>query len=191
MKRRGWIVAKLEERTTAEVLGDFFDRVERVLASRLGAGWPITDAFDRARWTRELEGDLLERPAMAGALVDRLERRLEPVTTIAELRSVLAGLVGAGARLAYIVDEAPEHPSPHVLYRLFSKAGALLYVGITDRGPRRWVEHERAKAWFGSVARFEIERLPSREAALESEGEVIARERPLWNVIHNPAARAG
>lgn len=188
MKPRGWLVEKVDERPVAEVLADFFDRLERVVPSRLGAGQPIDRAFDRDRWRSELAGDLLERQALADAIVDRIAQRVAAVATIDEFREHLAALRSRSSALADLVDGAPVDDRPHVLYRLFTKDGALLYVGITDRGPRRWVEHARTKPWFGSVARFHIERFDTRAELEAREVEAIQAERPLYNVIHNPAA---
>lgn len=191
-RRRGWIIAKATDaRTTDEILFDFLDRVGRVVASRLGAGQPMTEAFDVRRWARELEGDLLDRPALASAVVERVARRLAPITSTTDLRSVLEELADKVARLAALVDSTAEEVSPHVLYRLSSTSGVLLYVGITDRGPKRWVEHARSKTWFGQVARFEIERFDSREDAAEAERLAIELGRPLYNVVHNRDRVAG
>lgn len=186
MSRRGWIIEKAESsRPVDVVLAEFFDRVERVVASRLGAGQPIETAFVLDRWVRELEGDLLDKPQTARAVVERLAKRLEPVETIPDLRRVLAPLKDRTVRIAQTVEASTEEVSPHVLYRLFTSSGTLLYIGITDRGPQRWTEHARSKSWFGAVSRFEIERLPTREHLAEAERRAIASERPLYNVIHN------
>lgn len=73
------------------------------------------------------------------------------------------------------------------LYRHFADDGSLLYVGISLSWPARTKAHVRGSRWFDQVAKVEIERFPSREAALEAEREAIGRERPKFNVIHNRA----
>lgn len=191
-RHRGWLIDKATAaRSVEEILADFFDRLGRVIPSRMGAGQPIEQAFNATRWARELEGDLLERPALARAIVERVERRLEGTRSVGQCRERLAELNAAAPRIAHLIAGTEEAVSPHVLYRLFTVGGALLYVGITDRGPRRWVEHARTKTWFGAVARFEIERCPTREAAVRREREAIEAERPIYNTVHNRARRAG
>jgi hypothetical protein len=76
---------------------------------------------------------------------------------------------------------------PTSLYRHFAADGSLLYVGISLSWPTRTKAHAASSGWFGSVAKVEIEHLPSREAALTAEREAIRRERPRFNIIHNRA----
>lgn len=185
MKPRGLLIEKTEARPTTSILEDFFDRMDRCVTPRMGAGKPIASALDPARWTAELAGELLERPRLAREIVDRIVTRTAHVRTIEEFRDHLEVLRQQSVRLAYVIDEAEPDPRPHVLYRLFSESGVLLYIGITDRGPRRWVEHARSKTWFGSVARFEIERFDSRPDLEAAEVLAIRSERPLYNVVHN------
>lgn len=188
MSLRGWPLSKTSPRPSTEVVADFFDRLERVIPSRLGAGHPIGQAFRPERWRRELEGDLLDAPRLAAAIVARVELRLADVETIADFRLVLEDLRRRSTTLSSLIDSSTEPASPHVVYRLYNRAGILLYVGLTDRGPRRWVEHERSKPWFRAVARFEISRFPTREEAADEERSAIIRERPCWNVVHNSGA---
>ena len=72
-----------------------------------------------------------------------------------------------------------------VLYRHFSADGTLLYVGISLSWPARTKAHVRGSRWFNRVAKVEIERHPTREAALDAERQAIKNERPAFNVIHN------
>lgn len=182
----GWVIRKaVAPPTTVEALADFFDRLDRVVPSRLGAGQSIGRAFGPERWARELEGDLIDRPRMARAIVDRIATRVAAVTTIDEWRAALSDLRGRTLDLAELVEGQPVQASPHIVYRLYSANGALLYVGITDRGPRRWVEHARTKPWFVHVSRFDIVRCPSRAAAEDLERSAIREERPRYNVVHN------
>lgn len=71
------------------------------------------------------------------------------------------------------------------LYRHFSSEGALLYVGISLSWPARTKAHVKGSRWFDNVARVEIERFPSRQAALDAEREAIKSEHPQFNIIHN------
>lgn len=80
------------------------------------------------------------------------------------------------------------------LYRHFGSDGSLLYVGISLSWPARTKAHAGGSRWFDQVARVELERFPTREAALEAEREAIKGEKPQFNIIHNrgtkrPSAR--
>lgn len=79
----------------------------------------------------------------------------------------------------------PEAPVPTALYRLFDRAGALLYVGISLAPPQRWVHHSEHKAWWPQVARIEFDWHASRDQALLAEAAAIKAERPRYNVQHN------
>lgn len=73
----------------------------------------------------------------------------------------------------------------HTLYMLYDEDGALLYIGITDRGPRRLVQHYKDKPWFGEVARSEFYRCPTRRGAEAQEVALIKELHPRHNVVHN------
>lgn len=75
------------------------------------------------------------------------------------------------------------------LYRHFDKNGALLYVGISLSWPVRTKTHAQTSRWFDQVDKVEIERFPTREAALLAEREAIRAEKPKFNVVHNRAPR--
>jgi hypothetical protein len=69
------------------------------------------------------------------------------------------------------------------LYRHFDSAGKLLYVGISYRSTERTFAHSDSSHWFDEVTRIEIERFPSRRAALDAEMQAIKLEKPLHNII--------
>lgn len=71
------------------------------------------------------------------------------------------------------------------LYRHFDKDGDLLYVGISLSTVHRLGQHQENSHWFESITRVEIERFPTREAALQAEAMAIKHEKPLHNVMHN------
>jgi hypothetical protein len=79
---------------------------------------------------------------------------------------------------------APEatETKPTALYRHFDSDGRLLYVGISLSAIIRLAEH-RASPWFDDIARVEIERHPTRKAALAAERKAIRDERPLHNIV--------
>ena len=85
-------------------------------------------------------------------------------------------------------DPAEPQPTtrPTTVYQYFDKMGRLLYVGVTDRGPERSHEHAATKTWWWHAAGCTIEHLPTREAALAREADLIRRLRPPFNLQHNP-----
>jgi hypothetical protein len=70
-----------------------------------------------------------------------------------------------------------------MLYRLYDKAGELLYIGITSRQwPARAQQHASSKPWWPQVAAMTFEELPSPEEALVAERRAIATEKPRYNI---------
>ena len=74
------------------------------------------------------------------------------------------------------------HTQPHALYRFYSDAGQLLYVGITNNPGNRFSQHQADKPWWGDVSGISIEQYESREEALAAEARAIHVERPLHNI---------
>ena len=72
-----------------------------------------------------------------------------------------------------------------MVYLLHDANSVLLYVGITDRGPVRLVEHYRHKPWFSQVCRVEFERYETRTASEAREKSLITKRAPLHNIQHN------
>lgn len=68
------------------------------------------------------------------------------------------------------------------LYRLFDKAGVLLYVGIAGNPGRRFQQHRGAKLWWGMVARITVEHFETRELAAKAEICAIQTEAPAHNI---------
>lgn len=73
----------------------------------------------------------------------------------------------------------------HFLYRLYSRSGQLLYVGVTDNCLRRWREHSKVQPWWCEVHRFTQDWFPDRDAVEAAERHAIQVERPVHNKIHN------
>ena len=71
------------------------------------------------------------------------------------------------------------------LYRHFDKAGDLLYVGISINALARLKQHNEVSSWISSIARVDIERFSTRQAAIVAEREAILSEKPKFNVHHN------
>lgn len=76
------------------------------------------------------------------------------------------------------------------VYRLYDRAGALLYVGISVRPDTRFEEHRQTKRWWSQVATREITWHQDRYAAEVEEYGVIQREDPPYNTRHSPRRRA-
>lgn len=72
------------------------------------------------------------------------------------------------------------------VYLYYSATGALVYVGVTDRGTRRMHEHADSKPWWPLVTGCAIEHFGTREDALAREKDIISRYRPAFNYQHNP-----
>jgi predicted GIY-YIG superfamily endonuclease len=90
------------------------------------------------------------------------------------------------AELAPGISRPPRREDcPTSLYRHFAADGVLLYVGVSLSWPARTKAHAKGSRWFEQVSRVEIERFYNRDDALAAEREVIKRERPKFNVIHN------
>lgn len=68
------------------------------------------------------------------------------------------------------------------LYRFYDASGALLYVGITSRGPERFGAHRRTQPWWCDVTTCRIEHYPDRDSALAAESIAITREHPAHNI---------
>jgi predicted GIY-YIG superfamily endonuclease len=75
--------------------------------------------------------------------------------------------------------ESPTH-KPHVVYRLYSEADDLLYVGLTADWPERRGHHRRHKEWWPEVARTEFDHCYTREAAANLEARLIHELRPRY-----------
>lgn len=164
------------------------DRQERTVASRLGAGQDIGRAYDRGRWAREAAPALGLPDAYARAWVDEIERDLRaaiqtlsrpgPRDRVAASRFVYAKWRDKFSHRAGL-------PGDQMLYLLYDKSDRLLYVGITNRGPSRLVEHYRKKPWFHEVCRVEFEWHTTREAVEDRERSLIHTRSPLHNIQHN------
>jgi predicted GIY-YIG superfamily endonuclease len=73
--------------------------------------------------------------------------------------------------------------APTALYRLYSAAGDLLYVGITDHLKLRLAAHAKDKPWWGQVARKTVTWHPSKDEAAAAEAQAIHEERPAHNAM--------
>lgn len=67
------------------------------------------------------------------------------------------------------------------LYRLISKDGELLYIGISYDVETRLTQHQREKEWYREVRECVCELFPSRHKASSAEIEAIRNEHPKYN----------
>lgn len=85
----------------------------------------------------------------------------------------------------------------HVLYRLFSNNGELLYVGVTKDLNARLRAHANTQKWWGLVhhSATGIEWFATPESASRAEQAAIRDEEPVFNVdgrgLARPAEYAG
>lgn len=75
--------------------------------------------------------------------------------------------------------------SVFALYRFYDAAGDLLYVGQTINPGRRMEKHRGTNAWWGDVARIDMEQFPDRPALLAAERAAIKEDKPKHNVRMN------
>lgn len=81
---------------------------------------------------------------------------------------------------------------PIALYRMFSAAGQLLYIGQSVNPAQRLCLHrnDTEKNWLPDVVRMELEWFPTRAAAKSAEAAAIRAESPVHNVDHHPEQTA-
>lgn len=75
--------------------------------------------------------------------------------------------------------------SVYALYRFFDADDVLLYVGLTTNPPERLKKHRGEKPWWPEIAQMHVEYHPTVAALKEAERNVIATEKPRYNVQHN------
>lgn len=178
---------------------DCLARQERTVICKIGAGIPLEAAVDVGRWAREMAEDL---PSMsigeATAIVSAVRSRIleaaacgtDPRSRIVAVRMAYAFLRAQGEGRYALGSPRNKLSLKHYVYKLWDETGALLYIGISDRGPVRLAEHHHRKPWFVDVERVEFERYESRWASEERERHLIRTLRPRYNIQHNRAGAA-
>lgn len=118
----------------------------------------------------------------------RSPRKLKVLTAeeqkrLAELEAVVATRYGPTP--AGMVPRQPgvtkRDQRPHDVYVHLDAGNAVLYVGISLTLAERTGHHRANSGWWRQVATIRVEHLPSREAALAREAELIVELRPLHN----------
>lgn len=74
----------------------------------------------------------------------------------------------------------------HVVYRLFDKQGALLYVGYSSSFARRVQVHTTQTKWWPEVVSWHLEFHDTEMPARTAERSAIFRENPRYNVAGKP-----
>lgn len=71
----------------------------------------------------------------------------------------------------------------YAVYRMFDRAGKLLYIGKTGHAAR--FDSHAVKRWFPLVASITLEWHDTEASALLAEAHAIAIERPRYNIAGN------
>jgi hypothetical protein len=71
---------------------------------------------------------------------------------------------------------------PHFVYRCYTAAGELIYVGCSVAPIQRMDQHRANAWWFDQVARVRYVVYPNKDYALYKEREAIGEENPRWNI---------
>jgi predicted GIY-YIG superfamily endonuclease len=72
-------------------------------------------------------------------------------------------------------------PDHGFVYRAYSAAGDLLYVGVTGDVERRMSEHSARSPWYRQYARMTITGYATRAEADRAEAEALLTEWPPFN----------
>jgi hypothetical protein len=170
--------------TGTEGILAFLDRQHRTMAARIGAGESLPGAFNFARWNGEAVANMDVSFPVARALNDfvvgRLIEALDLNPSVASVHAVYGELASRVVAGGILKDDVAV--GPFLVYRLLDRYGRLLYVGLTERGPMRLVEHAHRKAWWPFVVRVTFERFGSRAEAAARERFTIQTENPVYNV---------
>lgn len=193
---------------TVELLRGFLNRQEQSIVGHVLSWVPYPEVMNPQRWRRELSDDLIKSGLSiceTDKLVNQICSEIESQVQFAQKHyglkeerhaALMATYADIGNRLAGIVNESlqiriVEPSGKQVLYKLYDVGDRVLYIGITDRGPARLVEHYRNKPWFGSVVRVEFERYETRQEVVMAEEKAIKQLRPVYNIVHNRNGVAG
>lgn len=77
--------------------------------------------------------------------------------------------------------------APTTLYRFYSTADELLYIGISVNFDKRRQQHSKDKQWWEEVHRWTLTEYPCRMDAAVAERDAIIAELPKYNYVHHPA----
>src|SRR5262245_13116024 len=102
------------------------------------------------------------------------------------MKRCAGALVGNDAlskRLATHIYQRKPSDGSCDLYRTYDADDRLLYVGISNDALNRFVRHNRTSRWMDeSITTLEIERFPSRAAAVAADQRALIEERPIFNI---------
>lgn len=74
-----------------------------------------------------------------------------------------------------------------VVYRAFSAAGDLLYIGVTSKLGARVAQHAQGSIWWPLLDHFDVESFPTYADAERAESVAIAHEHPRYNRLGRTA----
>lgn len=77
----------------------------------------------------------------------------------------------------------------HVVYRFYSAAPELLYVGCTGNLNARLAGHKSDTTWHREIATITVAHYDSAAEAKAAEKAAIAAEHPKYNVVHKVGAK--
>ena len=69
-----------------------------------------------------------------------------------------------------------------VLYKAYSRAGALLYVGMSCQIGERIKTHSGGSFWFKDVAKITLTHFPNAEECRSAEKKSIRLDAPKYNI---------
>lgn len=72
------------------------------------------------------------------------------------------------------------------VYKFYDRHNVLLYVGITAQKSTRFYQHQISKDWWGEVSSVALEHYATRLEAQAREAELIASEKPRYNLRSEP-----
>lgn len=76
----------------------------------------------------------------------------------------------------------------NVLYRIYNKEGALLYVGATTNPSLRFNYHAQNRLWWGEASEIKLQHCGSVDELAEAELTAIQTEKPKFNLLHSKPA---
>ena len=79
------------------------------------------------------------------------------------------------------ISEEKQGKEMIAVYRHFSSAGELLYVGLSHQPFRRHSEHLRESEWLETVSAITLQWFDNEQSAADAERLAIAIECPRWN----------
>jgi predicted GIY-YIG superfamily endonuclease len=132
---------------------------------------------------------------VAQGVVDRVQIGFERFVYDGEQIAVQANWRGRHPKLANWYEAQARRPITRAevaerysadpdewVYKCRDSSGAIIYIGTTNSGLRRFRQHSDGAPWFREVAMIDVEHHPSRRAAEARERELITDLQPRHNI---------